>query len=300
MGTCVGKGNENAGEAVLVDSSKMAQVENTMLTYTTKEGILVVDGADVGSLSPPPLWSGADSNRRDFFLIDPAGKVQTFRPYRSSCEDDLSTVDFYVDLNQFCKRESTEHGLGCEIDERVEVVFDDLEAVSDPETQAFVTKALDQDRAAQEGAKLSKERAGDQKIASIKGASDKYALGDDFDRAQNELIARVRTYSDEVAERLLRTLVVLAVAEVDATVIKAYALGCRHACFGYNYPDPSSLDALRNDGGKRDPDIAKQVASLAALLQSKGDVQADGDAMNTARTYWSAAKAVSKAAELLA
>ncbi len=217
-----------------------------------------------------------------FAIIDSAGMVTaSFEQRTHSDEDDLWRWNHVVVGDQFLQRTTVE--TRGDSRHKDEVVLDGLVPVHDPTTLALVAAALASDRVAREAARARADREAAARIAAIPGAREGYGLGEEIARAQAALVDRVRWYADPVATALLRTLVAVARARPDPSVLTAYARGCLHACFMRNIPSHTIAMSAH------DPALAKEIGHRAAELDREAEHCEAGDAPGNARAYRTAA-----------
>jgi hypothetical protein len=161
------------------------------------------------------------------------------------------------------------------------------------EALRFVETALGDAAVVDEEQRLREQRAADARVAAIPGAGDTFRMGDLFARAQQALVRRVHAYDDKVAAELLGVLVELGRANAPMGAIHAFARGCLEACFARDIPDPIE------DEPAPLPALAALVAPLVKRLEEYADYKEFMDAMGTASSYWTAARAMREATRLL-
>ncbi|NUP06275.1 MAG: hypothetical protein HOW73_09475 [Polyangiaceae bacterium] len=230
-----------------------------------------------------------------FALIDATGEVtkRLERRRQYSDEDDLWTWEHVVENGRFIERTTIERFRAATVDVREEVLLEGLVPIGDDETFALVEAALVREANARKRSDTVTRRDAERRVEGIDGALDDYQLGTWFARAQSALIRRVRTYADEYAMVLLRTLVSVARAQPGPAVIRAYARGCLLACF-----ERGELPALPEDEAATVHPIADELMARALDLEQWGEAQSAVDARLNAETYSRAAHAVALAARL--
>jgi hypothetical protein len=229
-----------------------------------------------------------------FFVISLTGEVITkLEPRSYSDEDDLWTWRATVEGDRLIQRTTIE---GPHRDELYEekVVATGLQPASDSATLLLVQSALAKADAAAEQARLERERAADARVDAIEGARSDLGAGPVVKRAQGALEERIRSWGDERAGRLLRTLIKLTRAGVSAEVLRAYSRGCLSACFAVDLPPlPGEAKLAPN------AELAAELSARAKEVERDGDGQENVDALNNARALWTAAKAIQWAADHL-
>merc|ERR1712032_1102747 len=138
---------------------------------------------------------------------------------------------------------------------KLTVVCEGLEVVDGQCLREVASKIIGNQRAALQAEIARNKTEADQRIAAIEGATEKYALGDEFQRAQQRLLDRVGKYSDKIAADLLRMLVN---ANVDTAAIRAFSIGCRHYCFDVGLEEPS-LDAIVDAERRHEQQLAQEI-----------------------------------------
>ena len=232
------------------------------------------------------------SRDASFSVIDSTGTVtESFASRTYSDEDDLWRWDHVVVGDRFLKRTTVE--TRGESRHEDELVLDGLVRVDDPATSALVAAALANNRVAREAARCSAEREAAARLAAIPGAREDHGLGEELARAQTALADRVRWYADPVATALLHTLVEVARARPDPSVITAFARGCLHACFMRDVPSHTLAMSAH------DPKLGQEIGRRAAELDREAEGCETGDALGNARAYRTAALELRIAADAL-
>ncbi|MBK9030996.1 MAG: hypothetical protein IPL61_06620 [Myxococcales bacterium] len=236
--------------------------------------------------------------RRDesFALIEPGGTVaRWFHGRTFSDEDDLWVTRHLVVGDALVERTTIEHGGDPARVYEEHVVVADLRVVADAQVDRVVAAALAAADVAAAAHERARARVADARVTAIAGAEDELGLGPDLARAQRALCHRIRTWNDERAARLLRTLLALARARPGPAVITAYARGCLLACFEFGAPE---LIAAAPTAGHAA--LAATIAAHADELDQAADVQEQADAGRNAAALWSAARALRAAVALMA
>lgn len=227
-----------------------------------------------------------------FVIMDGTGAVTaSFESRTYSDEEDLWRWHYVVAGDQFLKRTTVETNGESRYED--EVVLDGLVRVDDPATSAFVATALAKARVARDRARASADRDANARLAAIPGARDDYGLGAELARAQTALVDRVRWYADPVAAKLLRSLVAVARARPNASVVLAYVRGCMHACFMHGVPSHTVAISAP------DPALAAEIGGRAAELDREAEQCEASDALGNARAYRAAALELWVAADAL-
>lgn len=227
-----------------------------------------------------------------YVVIDETGAVTgIFEPRSYSDEDDLWRWHHVVVEGRFLKRTTVETRGECRHED--ELVLEGLMTVDDVATRTIVSAALAGDQAARAEARGRAQREGAARVAAIPRALEDHGLGEELARAQTALADRVRWYADPIAAALLGTLVALAEARPDPSVITAYARGCLHACFVHTVAPVTAATAASH------PALAAEIASRARDLEREAEHSEQSDASSNARTYRAGAAAVWLAAKAL-
>jgi len=233
-----------------------------------------------------------------FVLADLEGNVK--KEYkRSACsyEDELYIKEYYVDGTKFIEKNIVEQYMS-EPEVKLTVVCEGLEVADGQCLREVASKIIGNQRAALQAEIARNKTEADQRIAAIEGATEKYALGDEFQRAQQRLLDRVGKYSDKMAADLLRMLVKLANANVDTAAIRAFSIGCRHYCFDVGLEEPS-LDAIVDAERRHEQQLAQEIEAIGAKIDAEAESQEFFDSNANARAYRKAAAAIAHAAKFL-
>ena len=110
------------------------------------------------------------------------------------------------------------------------------------------------------------------RVTAIDGAYE--ALG--VEPAQAALRRRIHDWDDQRAASLLRTLIALGRARVEAAVLEVFARGCLLACF----ESPADAATAASQGSPR-PELAEEISALARALEA----DAEGQELSDARRF---------------
>ena len=114
------------------------------------------------------------------------------------------------------------------------------------------------------------------RVTAIDGAYE--ALG--VEPAQAALRRRIHDWDDQRAASLLRTLIALGRARVEAAVLEVFARGCLLACF----ESPADASTAASQGSPR-PELAEEISALARALEADAEGQELSDALRNAAAF---------------
>jgi hypothetical protein len=232
-----------------------------------------------------------------FVVVSGGGVVCSLGARAYSDEDDLWRWEHLVVGNGLYERTTVERG-PVVIKSEDRLVLDGLLAIEDPHVTELIERALAIDQEAREQEKLRAEKAGDARVAAVVGDLRDGDLGPDLLRARDALTARMRAYDDEIAARLLGTLVSVAHVRPGSAVETAYARGCLAACF---QPEPDAGEGeAACTSPQPQPELAAELTLRAAELEQEAEYRDYIDASRTASAYFRAAVAIREAARIVA
>jgi hypothetical protein len=250
----------------------------------------------VGRMLGAMIWRAGEQvvarHGDSFVLLSARGElVGRFAPSSFSDEGDRWRTAQRVVGTELQERTTIDRRSGEARVYEEKVLLRGLQPVDDEATRRLVAGALAAVESASARAQAERERVAEGRVTAIDGAYE--ALG--VEPAQAALRRRIHDWDDQRAASLLRTLIALGRARVEAAVLEVFARGCLLACF----ESPADASTAGSQGSPR-PELAEEISALARALEADAEGQELSDALRNAAAFRRAAAELRRAAELLA
>ncbi|HET7229155.1 MAG TPA: hypothetical protein VFJ16_04100 [Longimicrobium sp.] len=262
---------------------------------------------DIRRASGQPLHA----DPADWWMIGRDGRVaRRFTGTNWAIDDEMGATAYVVEDGALLEITTTEHVRGDRA-VRETAAVPRLRPVADDDDEAArsIAAAIDREERDDAERRAAGVLAGQQRIAAIPGADERYGLGDDFDRARRLLLARLAAFDSPEVSAVLRAMAAFAAlhrASPEAwRAPLAWAIEPLVAAGLIITYDPAAAALARRDwtdpnapaapGAEDRPPLAEMIETLSAteaeLLQHARWAD-DTDARNTAVALYRAADAV--------